>query len=302
MTRQGAGVNRLRRVRRGVAVLAVLCAALWYAHAAWAGPEAEAPAGVDALVLAGSQALYDGNVQEAERYLRRAVEADPHSVFAMNQLGAALARQKHFTEAGRMFTRVLALDEGNLFALIWRGVLALEAGRPGAARRAFGAVLERDAANPDALYFLGVVHASARDRDGAVRYFTRAGQAAMRLGGDPEAQYRLGVAYRGLGLAANAELAFERALALRPRYGMALVELGWVRLNRGDRAGAEAAWTRAAGLGGRAAEEARTSMAATLTRDAIAAQEAGNTAEERTLWGRVLEWDPENRAARHHLR
>jgi tetratricopeptide (TPR) repeat protein len=124
----------------------------------------------------------------------------------------------------------------------------------------------------------------------------------MRLGGDPEAQYRLGVAYRGLGLAANAELAFERALALRPRYGMALVELGWVRLNRGDRAGAEAAWTRAAGLGGRAAEEARTSMAATLTRDAIAAQEAGNTAEERRLWGRVLEWDPENRAARHHLR
>jgi tetratricopeptide (TPR) repeat protein len=153
MTRQGARTNSQGRVRRGVAVLAVLCAALWYTHAAWAGPEVEAPAGVDALVLAGSQALYDGNVQEAEQYLRRAVEADPHSVFAMNQLGAALARQKRFTEAGRMFTRVLALDEGNLFALIWRGVLALEAGRPGAARRAFGAVLERDAANPDGCIF-----------------------------------------------------------------------------------------------------------------------------------------------------
>lgn len=292
-TNTGARVGILRRVR--MLLFAVLIVAVFMRGAALA-------ADVDALVIRGSDALYSGELQEAEALFRQVVEAGRGGEFALNQLGVAVARQGRFAEAAEAFRRVLELNPQNIFARLWQGVLALEAGDGVAAEQAFVQVLERDAQNGSALYLLGVVYAAEHDSKRALQYFRQAGEAAQLRGGDAETQYRLGLAYRGLGMDASAELAFERAVDARPGYAFALTALGWLRYNRGDRAGAEEAWRRAAEGSGPAAEDARSSMASVLAAEAMRAAAAGDVAAERSLWEQVLMWEPENRAALHHLR
>lgn len=72
----------------------------------------EEGADADVLTAIGSANLRLGRLGQAEQILRRAVEADPGSVPALNNLGVVLMEQDKTGEAKRVFEQAYALDSG----------------------------------------------------------------------------------------------------------------------------------------------------------------------------------------------
>ncbi|MGJ8621655.1 MAG: tetratricopeptide repeat protein [Yoonia sp.] len=68
---------------------------------------------VDTLSAIGSANLKLGRLNQAERWLRRAVEEDPTFPPAWNNLGVVLMEQGQVAEASEVFRRAFAADNGN---------------------------------------------------------------------------------------------------------------------------------------------------------------------------------------------
>lgn len=66
----------------------------------------------DVLSAVGSANLRLGRLGQAEQMLRRALEMDPDSVPALNNLGVVLIEKGESGEAQRVFQRAFALDSG----------------------------------------------------------------------------------------------------------------------------------------------------------------------------------------------
>ncbi|MEM1078792.1 MAG: tetratricopeptide repeat protein [Pseudomonadota bacterium] len=67
----------------------------------------------DVLSAIGSANLKLGRLEQSESLLRQAVEDDPDSVPAWNNLGAVLMERGEYGEASRVFQKAFALDSGN---------------------------------------------------------------------------------------------------------------------------------------------------------------------------------------------
>lgn len=76
------------------------------------GAAAEHGINVDTLSAVGSANLKLGRLGQAEKILRRAIEADPTFVPAQNNLGVVLMEQGKAGEAKRVFEQAYALDSG----------------------------------------------------------------------------------------------------------------------------------------------------------------------------------------------
>jgi len=72
----------------------------------------EQGASADVLSAIGSANLQLGRLGQAEQILRRAVEADPTNVPALNNLGVVLMERDKTGEAMRVFEQAYALDSG----------------------------------------------------------------------------------------------------------------------------------------------------------------------------------------------
>lgn len=281
------------RARRMTVLLGAVFAC-WLLLCPGAGPARA----VEDLVLAGADALYRGDAAGAQRALAEAVARDPDDDFAVNQLGLALALQERFGEARARFAAVALRSPDNLFAQTWLGVLDLREDDADAARERFRLVLDVDPENPMALYLLGVEAATRRDLGAAVDFFARAGRSGRD---DPEVQYRLAEAYRGLDMPENARLCYERVLASDPLRADALVGLGWTLYGRGERDAAVLSWERALAVSPEDAE-ARAGLAFVLVREGVALAGAGRAQEARARFARALFYEPGNKAASYYLR
>jgi Flp pilus assembly protein TadD len=78
----------------------------YYRAAADRGPSA------DVLSAIGSANLRLGRLGQAEQMLRRAIDFDPTSVPAINNLGVIAAEQQRWGEARHLFQTAFALDSG----------------------------------------------------------------------------------------------------------------------------------------------------------------------------------------------
>ena len=67
----------------------------------------------DVLSAIGSADLKLGRLGQAEQVLRRAIEADPTFVPAINNLGVVLMEERKYGEARAMFQQAYALDSGS---------------------------------------------------------------------------------------------------------------------------------------------------------------------------------------------
>ncbi|MFO0693014.1 MAG: tetratricopeptide repeat protein [Polyangiales bacterium] len=103
-------------------------------------------------------------------------------------------------------------------------------------------------ADPDVTRALGEAALAAREVQPALAAFTR---LVALLPEDADAHFLLGRAKRTSGLADEAKSEFERALALDPNHLDAMTGLGYLLLDTGDYAGADALYTRLAAKGGR---------------------------------------------------
>ncbi len=72
---------------------------------------------VDTLSALGSANLKLGRLGQAEKLLRRAVEADPDFPPAWNNLGVILMEKGEYGEASQVFRRAFATDNGNSDAI-----------------------------------------------------------------------------------------------------------------------------------------------------------------------------------------
>ncbi|BBD07462.1 tetratricopeptide repeat protein [Desulfovibrio ferrophilus] len=250
------------------------------------------------LVLAGADALYRGDVSAAEQAFSEVVRRDSSDDFAMNQLGLTLARQERFDEARVFFSKVADRSLDNVFSRLWLGIISLHDDDPEGARGWFQDVLQRSPDHPGALYLLGVEAASRRDLAQAVELFARAGRSGHD---DADVQFRLAEAYRGLELSTNARLHYLRALEINPRHAAALVGLGWLYYNLGQRNVALKAWTRALTVAPRH-DEARASLAAVLVREGTDLRHKGHLEAAQARFQQALEYDSGNKAALFYLR
>lgn len=95
---------------------------------------AAAEEGIDADVLSaiGSANLALGRLGQAEQMLRRALERDPESVPALNNLGVVMMEQGRAPEAKLVFQQAFALDSGTSDAIrenLMRAIAMIE--KPG---------------------------------------------------------------------------------------------------------------------------------------------------------------------------
>jgi tetratricopeptide (TPR) repeat protein len=92
----------------------------------------------------GEELLDEGELDQAESILRRAVELDPDSARARSKLGVALARQGRHNEAIEQFRRSLEVDPLYAPAYTNLGTAYQEQGRTEAAMAAYRKAIELD--------------------------------------------------------------------------------------------------------------------------------------------------------------
>ena len=260
------------------------------------GAATQAGQSLDALVR-GAQLQDAGQPKAAEGYFRQALEQDPENVYAMNQLGLALLKQGERQAAGLWLQRAALASDDNRFARVWLGVLSLQDEKVEEAERAFQEVLDMDEENPDAHYFLGVIRMNQGQVADAVEHSHKAGAGAVK---DASLQYRLARAYVKLDMTEEAMNAYERALEITPNLGQALLGLGWLRYNQGDRNAAWDLWQKALEVDA-VSSQASASLAATANEQAMAACAQGDRDGAVNNWKMALRFAPNDRAARYHL-
>ena len=81
---------------------------------------------VDVLSAIGSANMRLGRLNQAEQYLKRAVEKDPRFVPAWNNLGVVQINSNQFIQARGSFQRAFALDNGNSDEIRANLILAIE--------------------------------------------------------------------------------------------------------------------------------------------------------------------------------
>ncbi len=217
------------------------------------------PARADIQLRAAVFAFLAHDFKSAHRYCARTLKASKGSLEARTLQGYLLLLERKYAAARKLFDRGLRARPGDAGASVGLGHLAIirkdyrQAARHlsphGAAstakqdRRTFQYLVHRMAR-----LGLGWMHANQGKHDKALKQF------AALLATDADDLFALlgrGSALTALGRMGQAASAFKAVLKLDPGNQYALAELGLVRLNRGDTAGAEKAFRRAMAQGDR---------------------------------------------------
>lgn len=191
------------------------------------------PEDPDALTLAGIVAQRTGALDQAVAAFREASAADPHSPARLQNLGVALKAARQFDAALDAFGAALALRPGHPATLANLGSCLIEAGRCEEAL----AVLAQAGESADALNNTGVALARlGRHAEAAQRY-----QRSLALRpGHLETALNLVDALAASGNVAQAESLGGQILRAQPRNARAANQLGLLREQAGDFAGAAA--------------------------------------------------------------
>src|SRR5688572_18251231 len=88
---------------------------------------------IDDLLMRGEQAFEAGRVDEAEACFREALEADPRSLRALNDLGVVDFQRGDLAAAARHFAGALAIDPLDHSTLVNTTELLLASGQIGRA-------------------------------------------------------------------------------------------------------------------------------------------------------------------------
>ncbi len=119
--------------------------------------------------------LYEsqGRLQLAEQHLRDAINVEPQSATAHNNLGVVLYRMGNYDGALTEFNRTLALNPEQLDAYTNKGLIFMRWGQYEDAQRAFRQVLALDPQNPLAHYNLGLVYEELEEWNLAIDSYYR---------------------------------------------------------------------------------------------------------------------------------
>ncbi|WP_457572145.1 tetratricopeptide repeat protein [Desulfovulcanus sp.] len=255
-------------------------------------------ADVNDLLFKGADYHYRGKLTEAEQAFRQVLKFEPENEFALNQLGLIYAKQEKFDLAYNQFAKVVRISPDNTFARIWLGVLLLKDNKVDQAFKEFQKTLAVDSNNANAYYFIGVIYAVEHNLKQSIKYLRKAQSVGSD---DPETHFRLANAFAGLDMVYNAQLEYERALELNPKFTNALNALGWLYYNQGETEKAITAWKKALRLNN-SDPEARHNLAKVYNDLALSSFKAGDKSRAKKLWLETLRFEPKNKSAKYYLR
>ncbi|NNF51614.1 MAG: tetratricopeptide repeat protein [Gammaproteobacteria bacterium] len=180
-----------------------------------------------ALNLLGTLDAQLGNLDDAERLIRRAISFAPKEGVYYTNLAGVLQQQERFQEAIQTYHLALKLEPDQPEVLNNFGALLLQAGRPQEAEEHFRKVLESRPDSPEAHNNLGRALNNQRKYEEALVAF----EDAVRL--DPEfaaAHNNLGHVNRALGRNTTAAARFQEAIRLDEDLADAYQNLGTIYL------------------------------------------------------------------------
>ena len=227
-------------------------------------PQDQVPSSVLHQIAAQFQ---QGNVSEAERAVRAALEKAPHDPAALSLLGVILDSQQRYGEAETAYQKALAVAPGSPAILNNLGNHYLAQGKTEQARAAFLKVVGAKPRHPNANLQLAQLSVAARQGAAALKYLDRlppdtlasppaailraqalklSGQdtAALNLlgkveslaGNDPSVAFSVGLTFAGWQHYSEAENAFTRALDADPTNFDVLYNLGLAAQHAGHTA------------------------------------------------------------------
>lgn len=182
------------------------------------------------MVRAGNQDPSDADIQEelgevfetvhrpneAIVYFRRALDADPRSIAALNGLGMSYLDLHDHMAAQEYLNDCLGIDPINYACLDNLGVSQIQAGRYNDAMETFRRAHRLEPERPEALVNVGYIADQHGDWKGAVAYYVQAISVNPYV---PESYVNLGIDYEHNGLYTLAQSALLKGVAAVPYDG-----------------------------------------------------------------------------------
>ncbi len=172
-----------------------------------------------------------GNIADAEKCCRKAIELNPKLVNAHANLGNALMSQNRFEEATVSFAKATQLQADLAPAWFMLGKAQQQLGRWSKAEIAFRKAIELKPDWQDAHLLLGnVLQFMGRFQDASQQYKT----LILSYPDHAEAHYRLAVSLSSMGKTAQAEASCRKALKIQPEHISALNSLSMILTTQGQ--------------------------------------------------------------------
>ncbi|MFZ5621970.1 MAG: tetratricopeptide repeat-containing sulfotransferase family protein [Pseudomonadota bacterium] len=154
-----------------------------------------------------------GAAQEAERYLRRALELDPQYGPAWSNLGTLMQHAGRLDDAAACFRRSLSINPADAVACNNLGTVLREQGKVAEAMDCYRAAVRMKPRHAQAHNNLGtLLHEQCNAQD-AIESYRKALKAEPRFA---QAHYNLGVSLQSVGAHDQALYHYEKALQLEP--------------------------------------------------------------------------------------
>lgn len=172
-----------------------------------------------------------GNIKDAEKCCRKAINLNPKLVNAHANLGNALMSQNRFEEATVSFAKATQLQSNLAPAWFMLGKAQQQLGRWSEAEVSFRKVVELNPGWQDAHLLLGnVLQYMGRFKDASQQYET----LIQNHPNHAEANYRLAVSLSSMGKTIQAEASFRKTLKLQPEHISALNSLSMILTTQGQ--------------------------------------------------------------------
>jgi tetratricopeptide (TPR) repeat protein len=177
---------------------------------------------VDQLLEKGTAALQSGQMADAERRFRKAVEAEPGHFGALNLLAVALNGLQRFDDAEKVAVRALRIDGSSDATHYNYATILKQNGKPEEAITAFGKALAINPRHIKALNNRGAALSELERYEEAIADFDRAIALDRRYS---DVYYNKANALMALKRRADALRNFELTLSLSPRHAGAYANL-----------------------------------------------------------------------------
>ncbi len=145
----------------------------------------------------GSQLMYAGKYNEAEPYLKKAVNLDPDFVDALDHLGIVYRRQNRYEEAEEVYLRSISLNETNIVPVMNLAVVYRNMNRLEDAFEMYIKLTKIDPDNPEGYYGIGELFQMVEGYESSILFFDASIELYQQLGSDLvyDAYYYQGLNY-----------------------------------------------------------------------------------------------------------
>jgi Tfp pilus assembly protein PilF len=182
-------------------------------------------------MLIGQIYLQAGNLDDAEQYIRKALDWNPSYADAWSELGGVYEARNQNAQALACFEKALALDPGLTYVQLNAAHAAEQSGDSAKAEKYYRQALTAEPQNPDAANGLGLVLAKQGNADEAKQFFEKAIQARPDFG---SAINNLAVLYLNRGQVNDAVAALQYGLKVAPDEDILYLNLGRVYVRQGQ--------------------------------------------------------------------